>query len=69
MIELTPEKPAPTSEVRSAQGFVTMRVNKTTGLADFVARTRHLSWLEVRGSEIWAGGWNWPDVPAAPDHR
>jgi len=65
-IELTPEKPAPTSEVRSAHGFVTMRVDETKGLTDFLARTRHLSWLEVRGSEIWAGGWNWPDVPGAP---
>ncbi|MGH3983700.1 MAG: hypothetical protein ACRDST_13710 [Pseudonocardiaceae bacterium] len=65
-IGLTHEKPAPTSEVRSARGFVTMRVDETKGLIDFLAQTRHLSWLEVRGSEIWAGGWNWPDVPGAP---
>jgi hypothetical protein len=65
-IQLTPDKPAPTSEVRSAHGFVTMRVNETAELTDFLARARHLSWLEVRDSEIWAGGWNWPDVPAAP---
>ncbi len=65
-IELTPGKPVSTSEVRSAHGFVTMRVDDTKGLTDFVARTRHLSWLEVRGSELWAGGWNWPTVPAAP---
>ena len=65
-IGLTHEKPAPTSEVRSAHGFVTMRVDETKGLTDFLAQTRHLSWLEVRGSEIWAGGWNWPDVPGAP---
>jgi hypothetical protein len=65
-IELTPEKPAPTSEVQSAHGFITMRIDETAGLTDFLAKTRHLSWLEVRGSEIWAGGWNWPDVPAAP---
>ncbi len=65
-IGLTHEKPAPTSEVRSANGFVTMRVDETEGLTDFLAQTRHLSWLEVRGSEIWAGGWNWPGVPGAP---
>ncbi|MGH4009079.1 MAG: hypothetical protein ACRDTH_13150 [Pseudonocardiaceae bacterium] len=65
-IGLIHEKPAPTSEVRSANGFVTMRVDETKGLTDFLAQTRHLSWLEVRGSEIWAGGWNWPGVPAAP---
>jgi hypothetical protein len=65
-IELTHEKPAATSEVRSARGFVTMRIDETEGLTNFLAQTRHLSWLEVRGSEIWAGGWNWPDVPAVP---
>ncbi len=65
-IGLTHEKPAPTSEIRSAHGFVTMRVDETEGLTGFLAQTRHLSWLEVRGSEIWAGGWNWPDVPGAP---
>lgn len=65
-IELAPERPTPASDVRSAHGFITMRVNETAELTDFLARTRHLSWLEVRGAEIWAGGWNWPDVPAAP---
>ncbi len=65
-IELTHEKPATTAEVRSARGFVAMRIDETTGLTDFLAQTRHLSWLEVRGAEIWAGGWNWPDVPAVP---
>lgn len=65
-IELIPDQPAPTSEVRSAHGFVTMRIDETTGLADFLAKTQHLSWLEVHGKEVWAGGWNWPDVPAAP---
>lgn len=65
-IELTAEKPAPTSEVRSAHGFVMMRVDQRQGLTDFLAKTRHLSWLEVRGSEIWAGGWDWPDVPTVP---
>lgn len=65
-IELTPDKPAPTADVRSAHGFVTMRVDETKRLTDFLARTQYLSWLELRGSEVWAGGWNWPDVPAAP---
>lgn len=30
-IEVTPEKPTPASEVRSAHGFVTMRVDETKG--------------------------------------
>ncbi|MEO7195072.1 MAG: hypothetical protein ABIZ05_09645 [Pseudonocardiaceae bacterium] len=42
-IELTPEKPALTSEVRAAHGFVTMRVDEAKGLADFLAKTQHLS--------------------------
>lgn len=65
-IELIHEKPAPTADIRSAHGFVTMRVDDRKGLADFLARTRQLSWLEARGSEIWAGGWSWPDVPGVP---
>lgn len=65
-IELTPDKPAPTSEVRSAYGFVTMRVDEPQGLRDFLARSHHLSSLEVRGSQVWAGGWIWPDVPSVP---
>jgi hypothetical protein len=65
-IELTSEEPAPTSDVRSAHGYLTMRVDQMTGLTDFLSQTSHLSWLEVRGSETWAGGWRWPDVPSAP---
>ena len=69
-IELAADEPVPASEVRAAHGYVTMRVDETTGLTDFLARARYLSWLEVRGSEVWAGGWNWPGVPAAAlDHE
>jgi hypothetical protein len=65
-IDLTPEKPTPTDQIRSAYGFITMRVDEAKGLTDFLTRSHHLSSLEVRGSEIWAGGWDWPDVPAVP---
>ena len=64
-IELTAEDPAPTEEVRSAHGYVELRVDDIGGLTDFLARTQHLSWLQVRETEIWAGGWNWPGGPGA----
>lgn len=64
-IELTTEEPASAAEVRSAHGYVEMRVDNVGGLADFLARTKHLSWLQTRGAAIWAGGWNWPGVPGA----
>ncbi|MGH3916054.1 MAG: hypothetical protein ACRDTC_21990 [Pseudonocardiaceae bacterium] len=61
-IELTVQDPAPTAEVRSANGYVETQVGDTTGLTDFLAQTNHLSLLEVRGPEIWAGGWTWPEL-------
>ncbi|MGH3941253.1 MAG: hypothetical protein ACRDTG_21980 [Pseudonocardiaceae bacterium] len=64
-IELTAEDPAPTSEIRSANGYVEMRVGDTAGLTDFLAQVGHLSLLEMRDEEIWAGGWKWPDIVGA----
>ncbi|MGH3927028.1 MAG: hypothetical protein ACRDTT_29870, partial [Pseudonocardiaceae bacterium] len=64
-VALTAEDPAPTSDVRSTNGYVEMQVGDTAGLTDFLARTSHLSLLEVRGPEIWAGGWRWPDIAGA----
>lgn len=62
-IELTSGKPAPTADARAAHGYVEMRVDATDRLIDFLTQTQHLALLEVRGSEIWAGGWHWPGVP------
>ena len=64
-IELTSRDPAPTAEVRAAHGYVEMRVDQAEGLTAFLAQTQHLSLLETRGAEIWAGGWWWPDTPGA----
>lgn len=59
-IEVTADgPPVPVADVRAANGFVEMRVDDVAGLTAFLAATRHLSWLQVRGTEIWAGGWNW----------
>ena len=64
-IALTSEPPVPTAEARSAYGYVEMRVDQADGLTAFLAQTQHLSLLEARGSEIWAGGWRWPGTPGA----
>ena len=65
-IELTSGDPKPADAVRTEHGYVTMSVGDTGGLTEFLTKARHLSGLEMRGSEIWAGGWNWPDPSAAP---
>jgi hypothetical protein len=57
---------SPTADVRASNGYVTVALNSTNTLADFVSHTSYLSRLELRnGSEIWAGGWNWPATPDA----
>ncbi|AHH97323.1 putative secreted protein [Kutzneria albida DSM 43870] len=59
-------KAVATPEVRAANGYVAQRVDEAGGLTGFLAKTRHLTGLSLRGNEVWAEGWNWPDVPAAP---
>ncbi|QXJ21184.1 hypothetical protein AGRA3207_002014 [Actinomadura graeca] len=56
----------PPEQVRAANGYVTMRVDRPGGLRDFLSRTRHLSRLERKGQEIWAGGWKWRAGSAPP---
>lgn len=64
-IRLTSDDAAPAAEVRSAHGYVEMRIDESPKLAEFLAQVQHLSWLEARGTEIWAGGWRWPGTPGA----
>ena len=59
-IQVRPERPRTPDGLRDEHGYVTMRVDRRDGLRTFLERTRHLSWLERRGKEIWAGGWKWP---------
>ncbi|MFI9380785.1 hypothetical protein [Kutzneria sp. NPDC052558] len=66
MVAVAIGKPGPTAKVREANGYVSMRVDTADGLTGFLDKTRNFSGLEVRGSQVWANGWNWPDVPAAP---
>jgi len=56
----------PTAKVRQDNGYVSMSVDNADALKNFLDKTRNFSGLELHGSEIWANGWNWPDVPAAP---
>jgi hypothetical protein len=59
-IDLTAGPARPTSQVRAANGYVTMPVGTAAELSRFLARTSYLSRLELRGQEFWASGWAWP---------
>jgi hypothetical protein len=50
---------AAVSTVRADNGYTTTRVDTSDGLAAFLAHTQSLSRLEMRGSQVWASGWNW----------
>jgi hypothetical protein len=65
-IRLDTSVPRTLGEIRAANGYVRMRVDGAVGLRDFLSHTTHLSGLERRGAEIYANGWNWPDVRSAP---
>ncbi|MGH3932122.1 MAG: hypothetical protein ACRDTF_19345, partial [Pseudonocardiaceae bacterium] len=65
-IELSAEPAAATSAIRAAHGWHEARIDQPQGLADFLAGTTHLSRVETRGTEIWAAGWRWPDLPSNP---
>ncbi|WP_242909306.1 hypothetical protein [Actinomadura terrae] len=54
------------ARAREANGYVVMRVDGRDRLTGFLKRTRHLSTLERRGGEIWAGGWKWQSGTAPP---
>lgn len=64
-IDIRSGPPTATAEVRASLGYVETRVDGGQGLADFLGRARHLSTVEVRGGEVWAGGWAWPGAGAA----
>lgn len=64
-IELVAEPATATSQLRADHGWREERVDQSGGLADFLAHTTHLSRLENRGTEVWAAGWSWPDLPGA----
>lgn len=60
LIQLSSDDPLPSGEFRSALGYVTMPVNDSQALSDFLGRTSTLSTLELKGPDVWASGWNWP---------
>lgn len=63
-IQIAGGTPQPAAEVRAANGYVTARVDTADGLRGFLNRTRHLSRLRVKGDQLWADGWKWPNDPA-----
>ncbi|MGI5171207.1 hypothetical protein ACQEU3_43335 [Spirillospora sp. CA-253888] len=65
-VQVRGEPPMTTARFRAANGHRALRVDRPEGLRDFLARTSHLSRLEVRGDQIWADGWKWPGDAAPP---
>ncbi len=65
-IEMTDGAPRPTDEVRSTYGYRTVRIDSPGALAGFLTATQDLSELTRRGSQVWASGWHWPELSAAP---
>lgn len=65
-IRVGADEPRASARFRAAHGYVAMRVDRPGGLREFLKRTRHLSRLERRGEEIWAGGWKWRTGSAPP---
>src|SRR5216683_817759 len=59
-VDLTADPVEPTGQVRAANGYVTMPFGTADELTRFLARTSYLSRLELRGSDLWASGWDWP---------
>ena len=53
-------------QVRTAHGYVSTAISGLSDLTAFLAKTTSLSELSVRGGQVWADGWSWPDVPSAP---
>ncbi|MFN2494803.1 MAG: hypothetical protein ABR608_02675, partial [Pseudonocardiaceae bacterium] len=50
------------TQARLKNGWVQRRVDTPAALAEFLSRVDHLTRLETRGAEIWAQGWDWPDL-------
>ena len=63
VVTLESEPPSPTDQVRKAHGYREMAVDTLDGLKDFLDQPQHLSRLEIRNGQLWAGGWNWPGTP------
>lgn len=63
-VTLQPEPAAALAAVRQAHGFVEMPLPTLSTLEDFLAQTTHLSYLELRDGTLWAGGWQWSNLPA-----
>ncbi|MEV6239832.1 hypothetical protein [Lentzea sp. NPDC051838] len=63
-IAITDEDVQPTNDFRANNGYVSERIDGGPG--EFLTKAKHLSTLELRGDEVWAGGWTWPgpDVTA-----
>ncbi len=62
-IILKPEPTRPSQAVRERYGYQEMQVDTLADLQRFLTQTQHLTRVEIRNGQLWAGGWNWPGVP------
>ncbi|WP_328609134.1 hypothetical protein OG943_08425 [Amycolatopsis sp. NBC_00345] len=60
LVDIAADRQLPTGQERSALGYVSARLGSVDELKQFLDKTSHLSRLELRDSEVWADGWNWP---------
>lgn len=63
-VVLYPEELGLVEVIRQNHGYREMRVDNPDGLQRFLDGTQHLSRLQIRDGQLWAGGWTWPDAPA-----
>lgn len=64
--DITAEQISTPDQVRTDHGYVSMQIAGPGDLTAFLAKTRSLSELSVRGGRIWADGWSWPGVAGVP---
>jgi hypothetical protein len=53
----------PAQAARERYGYREMAIDGMPTLERFLSETQHLARLELRGNQLWAGGWNWPNIP------
>lgn len=60
---VAPELVTPVAKARADNGYLRMKIGTAEDLKNFLSKSTSLSQLEVRDSQVWAGGWTW-SVPA-----
>ncbi|MFS8096218.1 hypothetical protein LFM09_03675 [Lentzea alba] len=59
-VDITDEDAKGANDFRAQNGYMSSKITTQDELDKFLATAKHLSTLEIRDDEVWAGGWNWP---------